>query len=251
MITLGIDLSSQPKNTVACLIDWSKGAAVAREPALRCTDAKLVELIHEADVVGIDAPFGWPADFVAAVAGWKHEEWTNEHRDRLRFRETDRAIKQRLGIDPLSVSTDRIALPAMRAMSLLQRFGVTDRSGDGRFFEVYPAATLVAWGLSRRGYKQTESKDARWAILKTLREKFSFLTVEESYIESSDTLDAFIASLTARAAAQGLTQVPAPEQRVLAQQEGWIHVPSPITRAPAGLKGRQPCRSRAKAKGAR
>jgi len=42
----------------------------------------------------------------------------------------------------LSVSTDRIALPAMRAMALLHRHGEADKSGDGKFFQVYPAGSL-------------------------------------------------------------------------------------------------------------
>lgn len=225
MITLGIDLSSQPERTAACVIEWGQGRALAQAPATGCDDARLVRLIASADVVGIDAPFGWPVDFVAAVADWPHEEWTVQHRDRLRFRETDRAIKQRLGIDPLSVSTDRIALPAMRAMSLLRRFGVHDRSGDGRFFEVYPAASLVAWGLNRRGYKQTNSRAARAVILNALRKQMPWLDVADAYLETSDALDALLASLTVRLCAQGLTIRPEPSLIPLAQQEGWIHVP--------------------------
>ena len=144
MLTLGIDLASMPKDTAACLVRWERGRASAETPRLGCTDADLDALIRETDVVGIDAPFGWPDAFRAAVADWTATTWTEDAalRTRLRLRLTDRRVHEQLGLMPLSVSTDRIALPAMRAMALLHRHGVTDRSGDGRFFEVYPAGSL-------------------------------------------------------------------------------------------------------------
>ena len=69
-VTLGIDISSQPEGTAACAITWEPGRAVATTPCLACDDEKLTELIADADAVDIDAPFGWPADFTAAVAAW-------------------------------------------------------------------------------------------------------------------------------------------------------------------------------------
>jgi len=102
-------------------------------PELRCDDRQLYKLIDRADVVGIDAPFGWPKAFVEAVLGWKEISWSSENRNRLQFRATDLFVREMLGIWPLSVSTDRIALPAMRANALLTRYNVKDRSGDGRF----------------------------------------------------------------------------------------------------------------------
>ena len=44
---------------------------------------------------------------------------------------------------------------------------------------------------------------------------------------SGDGFDAFISALVARAAATRSTYPPAAEQRDAAQNEGWIHVPSP------------------------
>jgi hypothetical protein len=165
MITLGIDLSSMPEGTAACRIDWLKNRAVARLAESRCDDEKLDKLIGEAAVVGMDAPFGWPKAFVDAVADWKTTVWSKNVRRRFRFRATDLYVQNRLQIWPLSVSTDRIALPAMRANALLTRHGVKDRSG-GRskkkaltrrrtpeFLEVYPAASLKRWGLPHRRYK--------------------------------------------------------------------------------------------------
>jgi predicted nuclease with RNAse H fold len=233
MITLGIDLSSMPEGTAACSITWTNNQAIASPPAVGCTDDKLDAFISEADVIGIDAPFGWPEDFVAAVADWTADAWSKEQRNRFQFRETDRFVREQVGRWPLSVSTDRIALPAMRAMALLRRQGVGDRGGDGKFFEVYPAGSLFCWNLRCRGYKRVDAECAgfRQEILSELRTKLPWLDVPEAYAESSDTLDALVAALSARAAAQGLTAKPNPDQMATARREGWIHLPTALPRA--------------------
>jgi hypothetical protein len=209
------------------MISWSRGQAVAAEPVRRCTDSALDALIPAADVIGIDAPFGWPLDFVNAVDAWPFEEWNGEIRDRLRLRSTDRFVHGIAGLTPLSVSSDRIALPAMRAMALLKRHGVTDRSGDGRFYEVYPAGSLAAWNLPSRGYKkQSEGLTARERIRAGLLEQLPWLEVPDAYADNADDLDALVASLTARAAFQGLTHLPPRADKGIAIQEGWIHIPT-------------------------
>lgn len=114
------------------------------------------------------------------------------------------------------------------AMALLQRHGITDRDGDGKFFEVYPAGSLNCWKLPSRGYKKTTADCAslRVEILGALRERLPWLTVPDIYRESSDSLDALIAALTVRAATQGLTATPKPDQLEAAKSEGWIHLPT-------------------------
>ncbi len=115
-------------------------------------------------------------------------------------------------------------------MALLKRHGVTDRSGDGRFFEVYPAGSLVMWQLTpKESYKKNtdESRAARRDILRALRHRLPWLEVSDSYADDADGLDSLVAALTARAAAQGLTHRPeAGTQADLARQEGWIHLPT-------------------------
>lgn len=227
-VTLGIDISSQPAGTAACALTWESGRAVAGDPYLACDDDKLAELIAGADAVGIDAPFGWPSDFTAAVAEWTITSWSSDVRKQLCFRATDRAVQEAIKRWPLSVSADRIALPAMRTFALLFRHGVTDRSGDGKFFEVYPAGSLLQWNLASRGYKKdtAEHQLARVAILNGLREAMPWLTAPDACASTGDTLDALVASLTARAAVQGRTFTPPADQNALAQREGWIHLPT-------------------------
>lgn len=238
MITLGVDLSSMPEGTAVCRIFWKKKRAVAELPVRPCTDQDLDHLIRgiaglpRADVIGIDAPFGWPDAFVSAVTNWNIDLWDEEVRDHLRFRKTDFVVREHPKLWPLSVSSDRIALPAMRAMALLRRHNVTDRSGDKRFFEVYPAGSLCCWKFPFREYKKDVEKcrGIRNQIINQLRNNLPWLEVPEKYSESADSLDALIASLTARAAWQDLTITPTSDQLESAQREGWIHLPTCLPR---------------------
>src|ERR1700730_6287257 len=94
---------------------------------------------------------------------------------------TDRVVHEKVGHWPLSVSADRIALPAMRTFALLVRHGVTDRSGYEKFYEVYPAGTLRQWRLTSRGYKMNtdDHKQARESILARLRKAMLWLVVPD------------------------------------------------------------------------
>ena len=74
--TLGVDLASQPKKTVAALIRWDADRATV-ELHLRADDAKILALARAAEVSGVDAPFGWPrpfVDFLAADGGARVRE---------------------------------------------------------------------------------------------------------------------------------------------------------------------------------
>jgi predicted nuclease with RNAse H fold len=231
VVTLGIDMSSQAKGTAACVVTWEADRAVAVTPSLGCDDPMLDKMIAKSQAVGIDAPFGWPVEFAKAVGAWSFTSWTIPLlRDQLRFRVTDRRVHETVGFWPLSVSTDRIALPAMRTSALLARHGVTDRSGDKKFYEVYPAGSLSQWGLTSRGYKKNgpDHKQARESILGGLRKKMPWLVVPDACAATGDGLDALIASLTARAATQGRTQRATPEQAPCARCEGWIHLPTEL-----------------------
>ncbi len=162
--TLGIDLAAQPANTSGCAIDWGPGMPVVSDLASGLDDAALLDAIEGADKVGIDAPFGWPDEFVEAVsahhnrAGWPGAgEDQDVYRFHLSFRETDRRLIEHGSRRPLSVSTDLIGVVAMRCAYLLDRLAArgdpVDRAGSGRVIEAYPAPALVSWGLSAVGYK--------------------------------------------------------------------------------------------------
>lgn len=236
--TAGIDLSASDKTSAICTIRWKGYEGVAEIDDAHGTDERILEVILANERTGIDAPFGWPAPFVAAVAAHaKSRRWAGrgqspeEFRRTLRLRRTDRVVSE-TGITPLSVSTEKIGVTAMRCALLLDaavHAGATiDRSGrTGKVCEVYPAAALHRWGIDRRGYKQADNRDARRAILKKLRRRFPGLTVDGTQAVATDhALDALISGLVARAVLDKATdQAGSTADAELARVEGWIHLP--------------------------
>jgi predicted nuclease with RNAse H fold len=236
--TAGIDLSASPKTTAICRIRWTGTSAQAEIEASHGTDARIAETIQSAERTGIDAPFGWPAQFVAAVtAHAKGRAWLGrgkspeEFRRTLRLRRTDEIVAE-TGITPLSVSTEKLGVTAMRcalALDAAQQAGTPiDRSGvSGSVCEVYPAAALKAWGIDRTGYKRADNQDARRRILRSLRTRFPGLVVDAKDVVATDhALDALLCALVARAVLDRGTDRPSTAGDLeLARIEGWIHVP--------------------------
>lgn len=235
MITLGIDLASQPRGTAACAIEWASGRARVLDVACGQDDAALLERIAAADKVGLDVPFGWPDAFVEAVAhfhaggGWSAAPVTA-----LRYRETDRVVAARTGRWPLSVSTDLIGVPTFRAARLLARLAEggqkIDRAGGGKLVETYPAAALRIWGFTSTGYKRREGLSALAALLKALTSRTrGWLALDPAARKlcgSTDhALDALVAALIARAVALDLYERPPAEHAAAAGREGWIALP--------------------------
>lgn len=236
MHTLGIDLASQASNTAACLVEWQRSSARITDLRITATDDDLIQLAATAASIGIDAPFGWPDPFVRFLANWHDDAratpqpWSNKHRDELRYRMTDIKLSAHGGRRPLSVSSDLIALPAMRCAGLLGRLGVADRSGSGRVMEVYPAAALRAWELPDTGYKGPKKRAALADLVRRLLDAMPYLEVtpqQRAMLErSDDAFDALVSALVARAAKLGHATRPAPEEQDRAEREGWIAVPT-------------------------
>jgi predicted nuclease with RNAse H fold len=244
MQTLGIDLAAGARDTAVCTVTWGKkrarveAVATGREAADQTDDAGLVGAMAGVDRVGIDVPFGWPSAFVDAVA--RHDEgkrWRGEDRDALRFRETDRHVREHVPtILPLSVSTEKLGVTALRAAALLDEMAVRgvpiDRSGiAGPIAEVYPAAALRRWIGRRCFYKGPAPKDDRQALLDQLVAGIGDAfrmdpDIRAQCVASDHAFDAFVSALVARAVARGQTDLPRKKQRALARREGWIHVPA-------------------------
>jgi hypothetical protein len=162
----------------------------------------------------------------ASVDGGK--DW----RRTLAYRETDRDIHRRSGRWPLSVSTDRLGLTAMRCAGLLGRIAaagaIVDRSGaTGIVAEVYPGATLRAWHFDTRNYRTLPA--VRGALLSHLKHEAPWLDLGHQVdlmVRSGDAFDAAVPALTARAVALGLYDGPPPEHKERAMREGWIALPT-------------------------
>jgi hypothetical protein len=236
VITVGIDLASQPERTGACVIDWHDGAAWVRSVVCGVSDADLLGLVQDAARVGIDVPLGWPDAFVAMV--------TAHHRGaplpdaaiaELRYRATDHEVRRLTGRWPLSVSSDLIAVPTFRATRLLSAMAArgepVDRTGGGKLVEAYPAAALRRWGLEAAGYKGGDGRERRRALLQALESMTAAwlrldAATRATCADTDDALDALVAALVARAAALGRCE-PIPEaSRAHAAREGWIAVPT-------------------------
>ena len=135
---------------------------------------------------------------------------------------------------PLSVSSDKIAIPTFRAVRLLAERAATgetiDRSGGGRFVEAYPAAALSVWGFPSRGYKRAKGSAVRARLVSDLAARTAdWLALSrkdwDRCRDSDDMLDALVAALLARAAAIGRCEPIPPGDRALATEEGWIALP--------------------------
>ena len=236
MLTAGVDLASQAAKTAACVIDWSDQRATVVELTVGVDDDSISELIGRVSKLGIDVPLGWPIAFADAMSDYSSDRmWpiAYRHSDNAsyRYRRTDLWVWKNLGTSPpLSVSADRIALPAMRAAALLSRLPhPTARDGSGVVVEVYPAAALRRWDLRSRQYKRKENSDARRELVARLLAETTWLSVDSSGVDlciaSDDALDALVAALVARAAATGLVEPIPREDLTSALREGWIAVP--------------------------
>ncbi|HEX3899668.1 MAG TPA: DUF429 domain-containing protein [Mycobacteriales bacterium] len=241
MITVGVDLGAEPKRTAVAMLEWDTDGVQVVELLTSADDDQILDLALQADKTGIDCPLGWSDDFVAFV---------NEHhngniqstpvdsvaRVPLRYRATDLfLIEEKLG-RPLSVSSDLIAVPAMRAAGLLaslMRAGVeVDRAGvTGGVAETYPAAAIRHWKLDAGRYKGTENTETLSAMADKLRRGFrgrlDFGEHRAAIRRSDDAFDAVMCALVARASLvyRGTAQIP---QGLIqrARREGWIHVPT-------------------------
>jgi hypothetical protein len=108
----------------------------------------------------------------------------------------------------------------MRTFALLVRYGVSDRSGDEKFYEVYPAGSLSQRGLtSRRRTSPIKNKREKTSYAACVR-RCRWLIVPDTCATTGDGLDALIASLTARAATQGRTL--RATRRLQFRREEWV-----------------------------
>lgn len=250
MRTLGIDLATNNGSTGVCEIDWVTGASSIEVGRFADQDlvARMAAIRAEGGWVAIDAPFGFPAAFTAAVTAWDHEGAivTPNDRDLIR-RITDITVAERqqeaktaTGANwfcwPLSAVVERITPTTVRCAGLLSQLsgGPVDRIGQtSRVIEVYPIAALRLWGIDTKRYKQ-DPDDSRHALGQLFARTGvgtpdGLGNVKPKALD--DVVDAFACALMARTAADtdgrtGPTGFTADQLDIIGR-EGWIHLPPP------------------------
>jgi predicted nuclease with RNAse H fold len=239
MLTAGVDLAAENKGTALAVIDWSGPVATLTGLQLGVADDTIAEAATTVDKLGIDCAFGWPDEFVSFIVAHADHESVDapavdggmDWRRTLAYRATDREVRAKTGRWPLSVSTDRLGLTAMRCAGLLGRIqarGVqVDRSGAGRVVEIYPGASLRLWGFDTTGYRV--GAPARELLLAQVLDAAPWLDLQhhaELMVRSGDAFDAVIAALATRSAALGHYDPPSPHQLARARREGWTALPT-------------------------
>jgi predicted nuclease with RNAse H fold len=215
--TLGVDLASKPAGTAACLISWEPGEAVIEYLDAGVDDDELLRLADRAKNVGIDVPFGWPDAFVDSVSAHRdRSSWPSVSQRQLRYRRTDLFVWQTTGRPPLSVSSDLLAIPAFRLASHLARWNA-DRTGEGKYVEVYPRAARNRWNLETKRVSE-------------IAERAPWLRLEPEHVTScdddEDCYDALVAALVTRAHVLGKCEPIPNEELDAARREGWIALPA-------------------------
>jgi predicted nuclease with RNAse H fold len=235
MRTVGVDLAAQAKHTAVAVVAWGSGSARLVDVEIPADDDAVLRQSERADKVGVDCPLGWPEPFVEFLRAQQvnaPETITRGWRG-LAYRRTDERVRAATGLVPLSVSTDRIGITAMRAARIqalmAQRGHDVDRSGSGLLVEVYPAAGLKVWGLPHNRYKGRARHEALGALVDALIAAAPWLDLgghDLACRRSDHAFDAVVAALLARASALGAATTPADADRAAATVEGWIALPS-------------------------
>ncbi|MFE2656323.1 MULTISPECIES: DUF429 domain-containing protein [unclassified Brevibacterium] len=234
----GVDLAADPKRTALAVINDDNGLVID-DLVVGINDDAVVDVVMSTEKVGLDVPLGWPDPFVQLVSDHAHRTLTAppttgpEWRRTMAMRATDLAVRERTGKVPLSVSTDRIAYPALRWAGIdarLRADGVdVSRDGSGRICEVYPGAALHCWSLPSSGYKGRDRSAERVSLVEALAQIFDGIAwngSETLCAADDNALDAVVSALLARAVARGEATPPPVQLLDRVSREGWIWLPS-------------------------
>ena len=239
-ITLGIDLAAQPENTAACRLIWTGESATVDDVVVGrpgCGDNELVAMMRSVvgagGTVAIDAPFGWPDAFVEQLIEYRDSgRWSTGEKSRdLCWRTTDLALKNPEGgdgkIHPLSVSTDRIGVVAMRCAHLLARLasdGITRDPLGRQVVEVYPGGALRRWGLNATGYKQSPERRSELLGQPPLT-AIGLASFRDQIVATDHAFDALVSAIVARDVALGRDDKRPDVGDDQLRREGWIRMP--------------------------
>lgn len=229
------------QNTGCCEVQWNDSTATVTRLTTSLDDFEFIRLATSVSKLGIDVPLGWPTPFVDAVVmhsrdGCWPEEYSHSEVETYRYRQTDFWARKILKSPPLlSVSTDRISIPTMRAAAVLSRLpNRVARDGSGVVVEVYPAGALRQWGFQPNRYKGRKNLEGRLELVgQFLEETDGWLQIDvasrDLCLADDNAFDALISALIARAASTNLVEPIPVGQYDVAIQEGWIALPTPAS----------------------
>lgn len=242
---IGIDCATKPENTGFAVgsLDPTDPARVRIHLARCCAPAEVlaslaVDAIGERPaLLGLDAPLGWPAP-MADTLSW-HQAGALFGSpvvtdDRMFSRVTDLDIRARFHKRPLEVGADRIARTARTALRVLSEIEVARNkpvplgwkpgAPDGvQAIEVYPAATLAAYRIASKGYRQLPAK--RRAVLKALAGSITLPKgMDRTLAANPHALDAVLCVLACADYLRGDAVAPSLERHATVKREGWIWV---------------------------
>lgn len=247
MLIVGVDLASQPKKTAGVWLERATDGTIRidYEPS-NVTNERIAHWLgHDAAVVAIDAPFGWPRPFVDQVTWWNRggigraplgqlAGRPDEASELIAFRAADRFVRKHVGLGAdrsrwpqgLSVLTNLISYTTLRLTALLDGRKTIDRSGaSGPALEVYPAAALAEWGrlagsykpAGKTGDKKREAWErleilAQWAAdqLTLVKPCHQLDDLQTAMNKSDDVLDAAVAAMCGWASLAGCAHLADP-----------------------------------------
>ena len=238
MLIAGLDLAAEPKGTALTILSADDGNLTVKSVSVGVTDDFVISETEKAVKLGIDCALGWPIAFTDFInrhsekAGSVHQfDGDIELRRQLAYRATDHQVRELTGRWPLSVSTDRLGMAAIRCAGLVSKLAAlgrdVSRDGSGHIAEVYPIGAMRIWQLDAAGYRHDSEKRAQ--LLQEISVRAPWLNFKnngEILIESCDAFDSLVAALSAFAVATNqATSAPDSLSRE-AQIEGWVRLPS-------------------------
>ena len=238
MLIAGLDLAAEAKGSALAVLDWSNNRATLVSLSQGVDDMQIINVVPTVSKLGIDCALGWPVEFSEFIRAHSDPNATGsvfdgtiDWRRRLAYRETDREVRRITGRWPLSVSTDRLSMTALRCAGLLSKLidlgHDIDRTGSGLVVEVYPAASMRLWGFQFAGYRNsTEIRKALVTELLDVATRLDIASFADLMVESCDAFDALIAALATLSVVTGNSTKPPIELLSQAKIEGWIHLPT-------------------------
>lgn len=182
-------------------------------------------------VLALDAPLGWPKALGGALSKHVAGAELRPSPDEMFRRDTDRLVHKTLGKWPPEVGADRIARTTRAALDMLKAVRAHStrpvplawqQGQESGAIEVFPAATLLARGVSATGYKANtlQGRRTRAELLDRLSQEIDLRSHRDVMVDDVNLFDAMLCVLAGADFARGVCVEPSDLAR--ASKEGFI-----------------------------